>query len=97
MSVTESYTRFMAERAQPPPLTSGDIRYWDGLALASHGIKLPSRSEPVAPAAAPAQERVVPRYRDRPCMTHEASGAPLCAPSAGVRVDHRGSMPDLVR
>jgi AraC-like DNA-binding protein len=64
MSVTESYTRFVAERAQPPPLTSGDIRYWDGLALASHGIKPPSRSEPVAHAAVPAQEWAGPRHRD---------------------------------
>jgi AraC-like DNA-binding protein len=74
MSVTESYTRFVAERAQPPPLTSGDIRYWDGLELASHGIKLPSRSEPVAPAAVPAQERGVPRHRDRLCTTSRPRG-----------------------
>ena len=69
MSAPESYTRFVAERAQLPPLTSGDIRYWDGLGLASHGLKLPSRAESGAPTAVPAQARAVPRHRDRPCRT----------------------------
>ena len=67
MSAAESYTRFVAERAQPPPLTSGDRCHWDGLGLVSRGVELPARSKPVIPAAVPTHEREVPRHRDGPC------------------------------
>ena len=38
MSVEDQYARFMAERAQPPPLTSGDTFHWDGRGAASRSV-----------------------------------------------------------
>jgi hypothetical protein len=57
MSEAANYAQFIAERAKPPPLTSGDTRHWHGRDVASQGIGLLSVSDPVAYAAVPAQEQ----------------------------------------
>ena len=44
----DRYIQFMAERAKPPPLTSGDTLHWDGRGAVSQGVELTQGSEPVA-------------------------------------------------
>ena len=38
MSAEDRYARFVAERAQPPPLMSGDTFHWDGSGVASRSV-----------------------------------------------------------
>lgn len=49
------YTRFVAARAKPPPLMSGDTLHWDGMGATSRGVECTPVSEPVAHAAVSAQ------------------------------------------
>ena len=51
MSVEDRYARFVAERAQPPPLTSGDTFHWDGRGAASRSVGRMHVSEPTGCAA----------------------------------------------
>jgi hypothetical protein len=44
----DRYLQFMAARAKPPPLTSGDTLHWDGRGAVSQGVELTQGSEPVA-------------------------------------------------
>src|SRR4051812_24046719 len=55
MATADSYTRFAAERATPPPLTSGETLHWDGRSVASRGRELMPVSVPGACAGVPAQ------------------------------------------
>jgi AraC-like DNA-binding protein len=50
MFVEDQYARFVAERAKPPPLTSGDTFHWDGRGPASRSVR-PHVSEPIGCAA----------------------------------------------
>lgn len=50
MSVEDQYAQFVAERAKPPPLTSGDTFHWDGRGPASRSVR-PHVSEPIGCAA----------------------------------------------
>jgi hypothetical protein len=43
----DRYLQFMAARAKPPPLTSGDTLHWDGRGAVSQGVELTQGSEPV--------------------------------------------------
>src|SRR5438309_3398987 len=69
MSAAASYAQFIAERAKPPPLTSGATRHWDGRGVASQGVGLPPLSEPVAHAAVPAQAQPRLERRASPPMS----------------------------
>jgi hypothetical protein len=51
MSAEDRYARFAAERAQPPPLMSGDTFYWDGRGAASRSVGRMHVSEPTGCAA----------------------------------------------
>jgi AraC-like DNA-binding protein len=51
MSVEDRYARFVAERAQPPPLKSGDTFHWDGRGAASRSVGRMHVSEPTGCAA----------------------------------------------
>src|SRR5712692_1439634 len=44
----DRYLQFMAARAKPPPLTSGNTLHWDGGDAVSHDVELTQGSEPVA-------------------------------------------------
>jgi hypothetical protein len=79
----DRYLQFMAARAQPPPLTSGDTLQWDGRGAVSQGVELTPGSEPVA----------YPVYRSTGSWQQDAGGLPqaptrplglLPAPSAPV-------------
>ena len=50
MFAEDQYARFVAERAKPPPLTSGDTFHWDGRGAASRSVR-PHVSEPIGCAA----------------------------------------------
>jgi AraC-like DNA-binding protein len=43
----DRYLQFMAARAKPPPLTSGDTLHWDGRGAVSQGVELTQGSGPV--------------------------------------------------
>jgi AraC-like DNA-binding protein len=64
MSAAERYTQCVAERVQRPPRTSGDIRHWDGVGIASLGERL--GLEPVTPAPVLIQEPPAPPGRTCP-------------------------------
>src|SRR4030095_3969434 len=51
MSAESRYARFVAERAQPPPLMSGDTFHWDGRGAASRSVGRMHVSEPTGCAA----------------------------------------------
>jgi AraC family transcriptional regulator len=51
MSAEDRYARFVAERAQPPPLMSGDTFHWDGRGAASRNLGCMYASEPTGCAA----------------------------------------------
>jgi AraC-like DNA-binding protein len=51
MSAEDRYARFVAERAQPPPLMSGDTFHWDGRGAASRSVGCMYASEPTGCAA----------------------------------------------
>lgn len=51
MSSEERVAWFMATKASPPPLTSGDRLHWDGRNVASPSIGLPEVSEPLTHTA----------------------------------------------
>src|SRR5512145_2915909 len=38
MSAEDRYARFVAGRAQPPPLTPGDTLHWDGMGAVSRSV-----------------------------------------------------------
>lgn len=66
MPAAESYTRFVAERAQLPPRTSGDIRHWDGVGIASRGVRATPVLEPGTHTTVLIQGQPVPEYRASP-------------------------------
>jgi len=47
MSAEDRYARFVAERAKPPPLTSGDTLHWDGRSGVSQSVERMPVSEPL--------------------------------------------------
>lgn len=51
MSNEERYAQFRAERAEPPPLTSGNTLHWDGRHAASLSVECMHVSEPLVCAA----------------------------------------------
>jgi AraC-like DNA-binding protein len=51
MSAEDRYARFAVERAQPPPLMSGDTFHWDGRGAASRSVGRMHVSEPTGCAA----------------------------------------------
>jgi AraC-like DNA-binding protein len=53
MSEEARYTRFVAARARPAPLTSGDTLHWDGTSAVSRRVECPPVSEPGAHTAVP--------------------------------------------
>jgi AraC-like DNA-binding protein len=82
MSAAESYTRFIAERAKPPPLTSGVTRHWDGRGIASQGVGPTPLSAPEAHVAVPAQEQPGLERRASPPMTTWPLGLIPASPTA---------------
>jgi AraC-like DNA-binding protein len=68
MPEDDPYTQFVTVRAKPPPLTSGDTLYWDGMDALSRSVECTSVSEPVAPAAVPAPWPLAPDPRASPAV-----------------------------
>ena len=79
----DRYIQFMAARAQPPPLTSGDTLHWDGGDAIAPGVALTQGSEPGACAVLPVHRQLATGGRASPMRADEASGPPPLAPSAG--------------
>jgi AraC-like DNA-binding protein len=73
MSAEDRYARFVAERAQPPPLMSGDTFHWDGRGAASRSVGRMQVSEPTVCAAC---LEVPPEAGDR--ASPAASTRPVC-------------------
>jgi AraC-like DNA-binding protein len=73
MSAEDQYARFVAERAQPPPLTPGDTFHWDGRGAASRSVGRMQVSEPTVCAAC---LEVPPKAEDR--ASPAASTRPVC-------------------
>jgi len=73
MSEEDRYARFMAERGQSPPLTSGDTLHWDGKGVASGSVGGMNVLEPMGRDA----QLALP-----PATEHQASPAestrPMC-------------------
>ena len=78
----DRYVQFMAARAQPPPLTSGDTLHWDGRGAVSQGVELTPGSElvarPVSRSTGSLQQDVgsLPRAPTRPLGLLSAPSAP---------------------
>jgi len=81
MSVEDRYARFVAERAQPPPLMSGDTFHWDGRGAASRSVGRMHVSESTVCAAClelppEAGDRASPAASTRPVCLLSSSPAP---------------------
>jgi AraC-like DNA-binding protein len=81
MSAEDHYARFVAERAQPPPLTSGDTFHWDGMGAASRSVGHTYVSEPTVCAACldlqpKAGDRASPAASTRPVYLLSSALAP---------------------
>ncbi len=81
MASEDQYARFVAERAKPSPLTSGDTFHWDGRAAASRHVGRTHISEPnvCAPWLAlppEAGHRASPAVSTRPVCLLSSSPSP---------------------
>jgi AraC-like DNA-binding protein len=81
MSAESRYARFVAERAQPPPLMSGDTFHWDGRGAASRSVGRMHVSEPTVCAAClelplEAGDRASPTASTQPVCLLSSSPAP---------------------
>jgi AraC-like DNA-binding protein len=81
----DRYRQFMAERAQPPPLTSGDTLQWDGRGAVSQGVELTPGSEPVA----------YPVYRSTGSSLQQDAGGLLHAPTRPLGLLPASSAPAI--
>ena len=95
MATADSYTRFVAERPTPPPLTSGETLHWDGRSVASRGRELMPVAVPGACAGVPAQGRCCPETT-QPTRHDTAARPHQCAPSTRDYVGHGGCQYDRV-
>ena len=83
MSAEDRYARFVAERAQPPPLMSGDTFHWDGRGAASRSVGRMHVSEPTGCAAC---LEVPPEagHRGQPSCVDTACVPPSLTPSPAI-------------
>lgn len=63
----DRYIQFMAARAQPPPLTSGDTLHWDGRGAIAQGVSLTRGDEPGACTVLPVHGQLATGCRALPC------------------------------
>jgi AraC-like DNA-binding protein len=64
----DRYIQFMAARATPPPLTSGDTLHWDGRGAIAPGMELTQGAEPGACAVLPVHGQLATGCRALPCV-----------------------------
>ena len=80
----DRYIQFMAVRAQPPPLTSGDTLHWDGGDAIAPGVALTQGSEPGACAVLPVHGQLATGCRALPCGPTRPLGLLLSRPVPAI-------------
>jgi AraC-like DNA-binding protein len=76
--------QFMAARAQPPPLTSGDTLHWDGGDALAPGVTLTQGSEPGACAVVPVHGQLATGCQALPCVPTRPLGLCLSRPVPAI-------------
>jgi hypothetical protein len=76
----DRYRQFMAARAQPPPLTSGDTLQWDGGDAIAPDVALTQGSEPGACAVLPVHGQLATGCQALPCVPRRPLGLLLSRP-----------------
>ena len=84
MAIADSYTRFVAARLTPPPLTSGEPLHWDGRSGASRGRDLLPGAVPGAGAGVQAQGPLLSGDHPSPPGTIQQRGRISVPPAPAV-------------
>jgi AraC-like DNA-binding protein len=80
----DRYRQFMAARAQPPPLTSGDTLHWDSGDAIAPGVALTQGSEPGACAVLPVHRQLATGGQPLPGVPTRPLGLLLSRPVPAI-------------